>query len=202
MKEEQIIQQDATGIAKSLANSIAKLVAEVSKIVQSDHPLSIMANDIINGIKSILDYKLFFDGQQPVFVSTIIAGLILLAIGIKGAKYFSNKLSVKLKESLGAGAAHSLGRLAYYIFILIVSIVAIEISNIPFAIFAIISTTFAVGIGLSSKDIISNLISGLIILIERPIKVGDIIEIYNYPQHIVGEVTHIGFMVIWPSVIY
>ena len=67
-------------------------------------------------------------------------------------------------------------------------IFVLDVSNVPLTIFTVVGTTLALGVGLGSQNIVNNFISGIIIMIERPIKIGDIIEV----KHITGEVTNIG----------
>jgi len=64
----------------------------------------------------------------------------------------------------------------------------LNFSDIPLTTFAIIGTTLAVGIGFGTQNIIQNFASGLILLIERPIQLEDIIEINNLK----GKVIKIG----------
>ncbi len=58
----------------------------------------------------------------------------------------------------------------------------------PLTTLTVLGTTLALGIGLGSQNIANNFISGLIIMIEKPIKLGDTIEVKN----VIGKVTHIG----------
>ena len=55
--------------------------------------------------------------------------------------------------------------------------------------FAVLGTAIAVGVGFGAKNILNNFISGIVIVIEHPIRVGDLIEI----DSLVGVVEHIGF---------
>ena len=60
--------------------------------------------------------------------------------------------------------------------------------NIPLTVFAFLGGALAIGIGFGAQNLMNNFISGLILLLERQIKVGDIIEVAGST----GKVTHLG----------
>jgi small-conductance mechanosensitive channel len=60
--------------------------------------------------------------------------------------------------------------------------------NIPLTVFAFVGGALALGVGFGAQNILNNFISGLILLVERPIKVGDIVEV----EGVRGAVTTIG----------
>ena len=86
------------------------------------------------------------------------------------------------------GALNALEKLIYYFLMIIVVIFVLDVSNVPLTVFTIVGTTLALGVGLGSQNIVNNFISGIIIMIEQPIRVGDIIEM----KGIVGTITNIG----------
>jgi small-conductance mechanosensitive channel len=61
--------------------------------------------------------------------------------------------------------------------ILLVIIIALITVKIPLTIFAFLGGALAIGVGFGAQNLINNFISGIILLFERPIKVGDIIEV-------------------------
>jgi small-conductance mechanosensitive channel len=76
----------------------------------------------------------------------------------------------------------------HYIILLIGFFVALGALGIDLTKVTILAGAFSVGIGFGLQNVINNFVSGLILLFERPIKVGDVIEVGG----IVGEVSRIG----------
>jgi small-conductance mechanosensitive channel len=60
--------------------------------------------------------------------------------------------------------------------------------KIPLTIFAFLGGAVAIGIGFGAQNLLKNVISGILLLIERPLRVGDLIEV----DHVRGRVTTIG----------
>jgi potassium-dependent mechanosensitive channel len=60
--------------------------------------------------------------------------------------------------------------------------------KIPLTIFAFLGGAFAIGVGFGAQNLLKNVISGILVLIERPLRVGDLIEVDN----VRGRVTTIG----------
>lgn len=163
---------------------------EILEIFHSDHPFLIIMNDLCNIILSIWNYPIFItNDKQKILVSNAILGIILFFIGSKIVKRVNLSLKNKLSKVLAEeGTVNSLERLSYYFFMMVMIIFVLDISNVPLTIFTVIGTTLALGIGLGSQNIVNNFISGIIIMIERPIKTGDIIEV----KGTIGKVTNIG----------
>lgn len=68
-------------------------------------------------------------------------------------------------------------RIFYIIAIIILAITALEILNIPITAFAFLSGAVAIGIGFGAQNIVNNFISGWILMWEKPIKIGDFLEV-------------------------
>ena len=86
------------------------------------------------------------------------------------------------------GVQESITRLVHYGILLIGFMVLMKLLGFKFADIAIIGGALGVGIGFGLKEIVNNFVSGLILLFERPIKVGDIIVVGQD----MGEVTGLG----------
>lgn len=169
---------------------LEKFIRAIEKIFDSNHPIYEIISDIQYIILSIWNYKIYTTiEKQQILVSNVVISIVLLLIGIKFVKRIINLLKRKLSQkSMEAGVINSLCQLAYYFLMLVMIIFVLDLSNVPLTIFTVVGTTLALGIGLGSQNIVNNFISGIIIMIEHPIKVGDIVEV----KDIEGEVIHIG----------
>ncbi len=96
--------------------------------------------------------------------------------------------SLLARRHLDIGVRTAVGTLVRYAVATIGVIVILEAVGIDLSAFAVLAGAVGVGLGFGLQNVTSNFVSGLIILIERPIKVGDRVEIGS----IRGEVRRIG----------
>ncbi len=90
--------------------------------------------------------------------------------------------------SLARGSAYAVSTLAHYVILLVGFYAAIAALGADMTKFAILAGAFGVGIGFGLQNIFNNFFSGLILLFERPVQVGDVVEVGNFT----GAVRRIG----------
>jgi small-conductance mechanosensitive channel len=78
---------------------------------------------------------------------------------------------------LARGSAYAVSTLAHYIVLLVGFYIAIAALGADMTKFAILAGAFGVGIGFGLQNIFNNFFSGLILLFERPVQVGDLIQV-------------------------
>lgn len=148
-------------------------------------PLFAFAEEIVakgpatSALTSLWNYQIFEFDNQPITASSLFIALISLIIGIRIAKYCSRHFKKKLFSvvHLDKNSANLLGRVIDYILLGIIIIIVLDISRVPLTIFTFIGGAFAVSIGLSSQHLVNNFISGIVLIIEGRVKVGDLIEL-------------------------
>lgn len=89
---------------------------------------------------------------------------------------------------LERGLPYAIKRVVHYAILLAGIVVALGAVGVDMTKFTILAGAFSVGIGFGLQNIVNNFISGLIVLFERPIKVGDTIEVDGQT----GSVERIG----------
>jgi potassium-dependent mechanosensitive channel len=92
------------------------------------------------------------------------------------------------KLRLERGLPYAVTTMLHYIFLFSGLVLAVGAIGVDMTKFTIVASAFSVGIGFGLQNIVNNFVSGLIVLFERPIKVGDVIQI----DDITGRVQRIG----------
>jgi small-conductance mechanosensitive channel len=132
-------------------------------------------------LTEVADRTLFSVGEAPVTSGDIVQAFIILAIGwglSRGIRIGIRR--VGKKESVGRQAAlYTISRLTHYSIILLAVLVALTSIGLDFTNLALVAGALSVGIGFGLQSIVNNFVSGLIILFERTLRVGDYIELDN-----------------------
>jgi potassium efflux system protein len=74
------------------------------------------------------------------------------------------------------GAAAAVEKLMLYAGLMLIALFSLRIVNIPLTAFTFLGGAIAIGLGFGAQNLINNFISGFIIMAERPIRIGDFIE--------------------------
>jgi small-conductance mechanosensitive channel len=129
-------------------------------------------------------------GRRSVTVGKIALALIILAVG-----YWLSLLLSRLLEQLAvkrfkieSSQAGLMRRWVQVVLILALVIFSLVSVKIPLTIFAFLGGALAIGFGFGMQNLLKNFVSGIIILFERPFRVGDVLDIDGHS----GTVLSIG----------
>lgn len=92
------------------------------------------------------------------------------------------------RTSLDAGSRQTVATITRYLLLLIGFLVLLQTAGIDLTTFNVLAGAIGIGLGFGLQNVVSNFISGLIIMFERPIKIGDRIVV----DQVEGEVIEIG----------
>jgi potassium efflux system protein len=111
-------------------------------------------------------------------VGGLMAALFILLFGLRFARRISRALVARVTKfsPLNPNGKAILETISFYCLIFIFSIVALDMAQVPVGTFAFLGGAFAIGLGFGSQNIIKNFISGLILMVEQPVRVGNIIK--------------------------
>lgn len=158
--------------------------------------------------KEILEFKLFSINDFSLSVANIISFLLILVVA-RILTFIIKKILHRsfIKQNLSdAGKEYAINQLLKYLIYTVALVLAIESLGFNLTILIASSAALFVGIGLGLQDIFKDILSGVFLLFERTIQVGDIVEIDN----LVGRVKEInirtskvrtrdGIMIILPN---
>jgi small-conductance mechanosensitive channel len=138
---------------------------------------------------NVLNYQLFRIGQTQVTVASLLASFAIVFITWLAARILRRLVAERLlgRTRMDAGVRYAIGRVISYIVWILGLIVALQPLGVNATTLAVFGGAIGVGIGFGLQDIAKNFIAGLIILIERPVKVGDRIEM----EKVAGDVVEI-----------
>jgi small-conductance mechanosensitive channel len=140
-------------------------------------------------IREVLDYPLFTLGEGSLTLALILK-LLLLCSAVLGAEYGLRHYLIKRllqRTRLNASLQYGIARIGGYLFILLGFYVALTAVGLNLSSLAVVAGAVGIGIGFGLQNIVHNFVSGLIILVERPIALGDRVEVAG----VAGNVTRI-----------
>ena len=167
----------------------SKLLAELDT-----GSLATTAKDKLFAVRDTLlavwNQELMTIGESPLTVSKVVSAILLLLIGILASRTISQLLGTQILRRLDIdpSAAATIQSLFFYTFLLIFTLFSLKVVNVPLTALTYLGGALALGIGFGSQNIINNFFSGLILHAERPVKVGDLIQL----DDLYGNVEHIG----------
>ncbi|MEO8804184.1 MAG: mechanosensitive ion channel domain-containing protein [Rudaea sp.] len=133
----------------------------------------------LSGIDQVLDFKLFTVGGADFTVGVFLGALLALLTVVVVSRLARRALERYARAHAGVNRAtvYTLSRIMHYVLLTVGVIVALGITGIPVARFTVFAGALGVGLGFGLQAIFNNFVSGLIILFDRTLKVGDFVEL-------------------------
>jgi small-conductance mechanosensitive channel len=135
--------------------------------------------EIFTLVDHILRFKLFEINKTPITPFSLLVFCLFLAAFAVFSRVLQRLFAAQVFPRMGVdpGTQYTLNRIVHYAIMIIGSLVAFQFVGIDLTGLAVIFGFLSVGIGFGLQNITSNFVAGLILLFERPIKVGDRITV-------------------------
>ena len=129
-------------------------------------------------VKNFLSKDLFTLFDITFTSGDLIAIPLIYVVGIWLFKKLAHIATYRLRSSgASADTIHLFKRLFYIVAGAILIVTTLDVMNVPLTAFAFLSGAVAIGVGFGAQNIINNFISGWILMWERPIRIGDFLEV-------------------------
>lgn len=126
----------------------------------------------------VASYQLFTINDQVYTVGRLGLIVFLLLLAFWLFKKSNKFLAMRLEQSeLPADMILLLQRIYVIIALIVLAMLVLDLLQVPLSAFAFVSGAIAIGVGFGAQNIINNFISGWILMWERPIRIGDFLEI-------------------------
>lgn len=143
-----------------------------------------------HAIKAWLENELFTIGHFTLNTYQIVSALVVLFVAwllVRLAKRGINKI-MPMRAQFSKSQAYTLSRLVGYLVYTLATLMALSVLGLSFEKMALVAGALSVGIGFGLQNIVNNFVSGIIILFEQSLRVGDFIELES---GLIGEVREI-----------
>lgn len=133
---------------------------------------------MLEQLQDFLNTPLMTLAEHTITLGQVLSVPALLLVGFFLLRWLDRIVRGRLTaRNVNADAVQLVSRAFYIVGIAVLVITTLELINVPLTAFAFVSGAVAIGVGFGAQNIINNFISGWILMWERPIRIGDVLEV-------------------------
>ncbi len=147
-------------------------------------------NEPLATLESLLNRGLFTIGSATIRPSSFLFVLLVLLAATVVSRLYRRWMRRAADRGAEANrpAYYAVGRLGHYLIVVVAGMLVLESLGINFASLAVVAGAIGIGVGLGLQAVVNNFVSGLILLFDRSLKVGDFVEMANGLQGTVQSI--------------
>lgn len=136
-------------------------------------------HEIGSVLQTVVDHPLFGQGQNQITVGGLFSFLALCGVVVLGERILRRYLIMRVlrQTQMEPALQFAVGRFLGYAVLALGFFIALQVAGVNLSSLALVAGAVGVGLGFGLQNIISNFVSGLIILAERPVAIGDRVEV-------------------------
>ena len=133
---------------------------------------------MLEQVKYWLNFPLFKFNERVVTLIEVLAVPLWLIASVWLSHVIIKMIGKRLaKKNKDPNIVHLVQRILYVVALAIIFMTTLSMINVPITAFAFLSGAIAIGFGFGAQNIINNFISGWILMGEKPIRIGDFLEV-------------------------
>ncbi|MGA9421129.1 MAG: mechanosensitive ion channel domain-containing protein [Rhodanobacteraceae bacterium] len=137
-------------------------------------------SSVLQHVSDFLNIQLINTEGVKLTIGAVIAALVVLLIVLVISRVVRSGINRYAgRHQSNQAALYTVAQLVHYALLVIGVMIALSVAGIPLSKFEIFAGALGVGLGFGMQAIFSNFVSGLIILFDRSLKVGDFVELSN-----------------------
>jgi len=165
----ELLMSVVDNTAAKYTGAFKSLLTNISRSVKAGY----------NRVIDLADVTLFSIGETPVQGEDILRVILIMVVAMllsRGIRHAIRRVGGG--DSSGTQASlYTVGRLTHYVIIIMAIFIALSSIGFGFGSLALVAGALSIGIGFGLQSIVNNFVSGLIILFEHSLRVGDYIEL-------------------------
>lgn len=137
------------------------------------------ADATLDTLEGFINYPLVVFGEKAVTALNIFNFIIVFVVGFAFGSLYKNRILKKSHyfQKLNVSSRTLVANLGYYLIITLTFLMALNMLGLDLTSLTIVAGALSIGVGFGLQNIVSNFISGIILIFEKSIRVGDYIEI-------------------------
>ncbi len=162
-----------TGQVGIVLTGMLRLAAILATVLALLIPWGYRASDWVEWVSAaFFGFKV---GDITISVSVILSAIVVFLIGVAVTKALKSWLATRFLPTtrLDVGIRNSISTVFGYVGILVAAMITVSFAGLDLTSLAFVAGALSIGIGFGLQSVVSNFVSGLILLVERPIKAGD-----------------------------
>ena len=142
-----------------------------------------LEQEVIQWLIGIANQPIFQAEKIRISIWVLVRSVLVFWLFYVGARFLNGILKARVypKSSLDKNSQYAIKSVIQFSFLVIGAMAGIQLLGVDLGALAVFSGALGVGIGFGLQDIIKNVFSGFVIFFERPIRMGDVVEVGGVP---------------------